>query len=54
VLKQLKLAFSGSYSDASDMIRMLMHSGVQVVSFSEEADTVQSLIDQPGTWNAET
>jgi ABC-2 type transport system ATP-binding protein len=36
VLKEMRIAFDGEYNDASALLRSLMHSGVQVVSFGEE------------------
>lgn len=49
VLKQLRVRFNGSFSDASEMLRLLMRSGVQVVSFSEQADSAEELlIDDDG------
>jgi ABC-2 type transport system ATP-binding protein len=44
ILKQLRVRFNGSYNDASEMLRMLMRSGVQVVSFSEQADSAEDLL----------
>jgi hypothetical protein len=32
----MHVTFDGSYADASALLRALMHSGVQVVSFQEE------------------
>ncbi len=37
LLKELRVTFNGEYADASALLRSLMHSGVQVVAFSEEA-----------------
>ncbi len=37
LLKELRVTFNGDYADASALLRSLMHSGVQVVAFSEEA-----------------
>lgn len=36
LLKELRVTFDGAYADASMLLRSLMHSGVQVVSFAEE------------------
>ena len=36
LLKEMHVTFDGSYADASALLRALMHSGVQVVSFQEE------------------
>jgi ABC-2 type transport system ATP-binding protein len=36
LLKELRITFDGSYADASALLRSLMHSGVQVVTFQEE------------------
>jgi ABC-2 type transport system ATP-binding protein len=46
VLKELHVVFGGSYSDATEFLRMLMRSGVQVVSFSEHADSPATLLPQ--------
>ena len=48
ILKQLRVRFNGSYTEASEMLRMLMRSGVQVVSFSEQADSAEELLISPG------
>jgi ABC-2 type transport system ATP-binding protein len=48
ILKQLRVRFNGSYTEASEMLRMLMRSGVQVVSFSEQADSAEELLIGPG------
>jgi ABC-2 type transport system ATP-binding protein len=37
VLKELRVVFNGNYANASALLRSLMHSGVQVVAFAEEA-----------------
>jgi ABC-2 type transport system ATP-binding protein len=37
LLKELRVTFDGAYADASMLLRALMHSGVQVVSFAEES-----------------
>ncbi|BCX02091.1 MAG: ABC transporter [Candidatus Roseilinea sp.] len=37
LLKELRVTFDGAYADASMLLRSLMHSGVQVVSFAEES-----------------
>ena len=36
LLKELRVTFDGSYSDASALLRSLMHSGVQIVAFAEQ------------------
>ena len=36
VLKEVRVTFDGGYGDASALLKSLMHSGVQVVSFGEE------------------
>lgn len=36
LLKEMRVTFDGAYADASALLRSLMHSGVQVVSFGEE------------------
>jgi ABC-2 type transport system ATP-binding protein len=36
LLKEIRVTFDGEYGDASTLLRSLMHSGVQVVSFGEE------------------
>jgi ABC-2 type transport system ATP-binding protein len=36
LLKEMHITFDGSYADASALLRALMHSGVQVVTFQEE------------------
>ena len=46
VLKEVSVAFDGNYQEASDLLRMLMRSGVQVVSFTEQNDPAQALIVQ--------
>ena len=46
VLKELRIGFNGDFSHASEMLRQLMRSGVQVVAFSEQEDTAQSLLVQ--------
>lgn len=40
VLKELRIGFTGSYDDASNLLRLLMRSGVQVVSYAEVVDDV--------------
>lgn len=37
LLKEIHVTFDGAYGDASALLKSLMHSGVQVVSFGEEA-----------------
>lgn len=37
LLKEIRVTFDGEYGDASTLLKSLMHSGVQVVSFGEEA-----------------
>jgi len=37
LLKELRVRFDGAYADASALLRSLMHSGVQVVTFAEES-----------------
>jgi ABC-2 type transport system ATP-binding protein len=44
VLKQLDVLFDGSYEEASEILRLLMRSGVQVVSFSEQPDRAETLL----------
>lgn len=41
ILKELLVSFNGDYNDASNLLRSLMHTGVQVVSFGEEADMLE-------------
>jgi len=36
LLKEMHITFDGSYADANALLRSLMHSGVQVVTFQEE------------------
>lgn len=36
LLKEIRVTFDGEYGDASTLLKSLMHSGVQVVSFGEE------------------
>jgi ABC-2 type transport system ATP-binding protein len=36
-LKEMHIVFGGTYASASELLRVLMHSGVQIVGFSEEA-----------------
>lgn len=36
LLKEARVVFDGAYADASVLLKALMHSGVQVVSFAEE------------------
>lgn len=36
LLKELRVTFDGTYAEASALLRSLMHSGVQVVSFAQE------------------
>jgi ABC-2 type transport system ATP-binding protein len=43
LLKEIHVAFAGDYNDASNLLRGLMHTGVQVVSFSEESDSLETL-----------
>jgi len=43
ILKELLVSFNGDYNDASNLLRALMHTGVQVVSFGEEADSLESM-----------
>jgi ribosomal protein S11 len=43
ILKEVHVAFTGDYNDASNLLRALMHTGVQVVSFSEESDSLETL-----------
>jgi ABC-2 type transport system ATP-binding protein len=47
VLKELRVTFDGQYGDASELLRVLMRSGVQVVSFSEYAAPAQELLLPP-------
>jgi ABC-2 type transport system ATP-binding protein len=47
ILKEVHIAYDGSYQAASDMLFMLVRSGVQVVSFREQDDTAQALIISP-------
>jgi ABC-2 type transport system ATP-binding protein len=35
-LKEMRITFAGGYLEASELLRSLMHSGVQVVGFNEE------------------
>jgi ABC-2 type transport system ATP-binding protein len=49
VLKEIHVTFTGNYEDASELLRMLMRSGVQVVSFSEAPDEAGTLIIHPPT-----
>ena len=49
ILKELLVSFNGGYNDASNLLRGLMHTGVQVVSFGEEADSLESLSITPST-----
>ncbi|HEY3342540.1 MAG TPA: ABC transporter ATP-binding protein [Anaerolineae bacterium] len=44
VLKEIHVTYDGSYQVASDLLHMLMRSGVQVVSFCERDDTAQTLL----------
>lgn len=37
-LKEMHVTFAGAYTDASELLRSLMHSGVQIVTFSESGD----------------
>ncbi len=37
LLKELHIDFDGDYNTASDLLRSLMHTGVQVISFGEES-----------------
>ena len=37
ILKEIHIDFDGDYTTASDLLRSLMHTGVQVVAFGEEA-----------------
>ncbi|HEY3289500.1 MAG TPA: ATP-binding cassette domain-containing protein, partial [Anaerolineae bacterium] len=46
VLKELRIGFVGSYDEASSLLRLLMRSGVQVVSFGETAADVATPIEQ--------
>jgi hypothetical protein len=46
LLKEVHVAFTGDYNDASNLLRALMHTGVQVVSFSEESDSLETLFMQ--------
>ena len=43
-LKELHIIFTGKYEDATELLRILMRSGVQVVSFSEQADEPGALL----------
>ena len=47
VLKEIHVAYDGSFQTASDMLHMLMRSGVQVVSFNEQDDTAQTILIKP-------
>lgn len=49
ILKEIHVAYDGSYQAASDMLHMLMRSGVQVVSFNEQDDTAQTILIKPET-----
>ena len=53
VLKELHAEYNGPYHDASEMLHLLMRSGVQVVSFGEQDDTAQTLIIKPENGAAE-
>ena len=46
ILKELRIGFNGDFTHASEMLRQLMRQGVQVVAFSGEEDTAQSLLVQ--------
>jgi hypothetical protein len=46
VLKELRIGFIGSYDDASSLLRLLMRSGVQVVSYGETTDDVATPVAQ--------
>lgn len=47
ILKEIHVAYDGSYQAASDMLHTLMRNGVQVVSFSEQDDTAQTILVKP-------
>jgi ABC-2 type transport system ATP-binding protein len=47
-LKEMRIVFGGAYGDASELLRTLMHSSVQVVSFAE-ANTPPELTAPPET-----
>ncbi len=47
VLKEIRASFTGSYGEASELLRLLMRSGVQVVSFNEEPETADALLIYP-------
>ncbi len=43
-LKEMQIVFAGNYSDATELLRHLMRTGVQVVSFSEQADSLEKIL----------
>ncbi len=43
-LKEMQIVFAGDYSDATELLRHLMRTGVQVVSFSEQADSLEKIL----------
>ena len=43
-LKEMQVVFGGDYGDATDLLRHLMRTGVQVVSFSEQADSLEKIL----------
>jgi hypothetical protein len=43
-LKEMQIVFGGDYGDATELLRHLMRAGVQVVSFSEQADSLEKIL----------
>lgn len=43
-LKEMQIVFAGHYAEATSLLRHLMRTGVQVVSFSEEADSLEKIL----------
>lgn len=43
-LKEMQIVFAGDYRDATRLLRHLIGAGVQVVSFSEQADSLEKIL----------
>ncbi len=54
-LKEMHIVFAGDYRDATELLRHLMRAGVQVVSFSEQTDSLEQILtglNEPDHMNA--
>ena len=46
-LKEMRVMFGGAYTDASELLRSLMHSGVQIVAFGEAGVDIDAAEGNP-------